>query len=95
MQQDHTILNVLDLPPRILLWPASEVFFVSAPLIVLALLGCLVYGAVLSLLAAYGLRIFKASVSEGSLSGFLYWKLPHSRKLYPVTPPSYIAEFIG
>lgn len=93
--QDHTILNYLDLPPRILLWPASEVCFVVGPFLALTLFGFWLWGIALSLCAAFLVRLYKKSFGPGKLSGFLYWYLPHSSKTQPVTPPSYIREFIG
>lgn len=92
---EHTILNTLDLPPRILIWSASEVTFVATPFMVLTLLGFWFWGVGFSVLAALGMRFYKRSFGPGQLSGFLYWYLPHSPKSYPLTPPSYIREFIG
>lgn len=93
--QDHTILNYLDLPPRILLWPASEVCFVAGPFLGLTIFGFWGWGVGFSVLAVLLVRFYKKSFGVGRLSGFLYWYLPHSSKAQPVTPPSYIREFIG
>ena len=42
--KDHIILNYLDLPPRILIWPVSEVLFVITPFLLSLLLGFYVAG---------------------------------------------------
>jgi type IV conjugative transfer system protein TraL len=93
--QDHTILNYLDVPPRILLWPASEVCFVAGPFLALTLFGFWLWGIAISFINLGMVRFYKRSFGPGRLSGFLYWYLPQNRKAHPVTPPSYIRELVG
>lgn len=93
--QDHIILNYLDLPPRILIWPVSEVIFVVMPTLLGLVLGFYISGIILSVLGIWGIRVYKKKIGLGRLSGFLYWYLPPNASQYPVTPPSYIREWIG
>ncbi len=93
--QNHVILNYLDLPPRILIWPVSEVGVVVTPILLGLVLGFYLSGITLSVLAVLGIRAYKKNLGPGRLSGFLYWYLPPSSSQYPVTPPSYIREWIG
>lgn len=95
MSSDHVILNYLDTPARFLFWPISEFMSVVVPFIVLVLCGCPVIGCVLSGGIAFGIRLFKRSFGKGMLEGILYRTMMHNRTKYPVTPPSYIREFIG
>ncbi len=93
--QNHVILNYLDLPPRILIWPISEVIFIITPMLSGLVLGFYLSGITLSVLAGLGVRAYKKKMGVGRLSGFLYWYLPPNTSQYPVTPPSYIREWIG
>lgn len=93
--QDHVILNYLDLPPRILVWPVSEVVFVIFPFLSGLVLGFYSSGILLSVLSVLGMRFYKKKIGLGRLSGFLYWFLPPNLSQYPLTPPSYIREWIG
>ena len=93
--QNHVILNYLDLPPRILIWPVSEVVFVMCPFLLGLVLGFYISGIILSILAVLVIRTYKHRVGIGRLSGFLYWYLPPNPSQYPNTPPSYIREWIG
>ena len=93
--QNHVILNYLDLPPRILIWPVSEVVFIVTPTILGLVLGFYLSGIILSLLAVIAVRSYKKRLGPGRLSGFLYWYFPPNPSQYPLTPPSYIREWIG
>lgn len=95
MTKNHIILNYLDLPPRILLWPASEVACVAGPFMVLTFLGYLGLGVAISMGVVFGIRFYKRVFGKGRLSGFLYWYLPHNPKAHPIIPPSYVRELIG
>jgi type IV conjugative transfer system protein TraL len=93
--QNHVILNYLDLPPRILIWPIAEVIFVITPALLGLVLGFYLSGISLTVLSIFGIRTYKKKLGPGRLSGFLYWYLPPNPAQYPVTPPSYIREWIG
>ncbi|HCU06429.1 MAG TPA: type IV conjugative transfer system protein TraL [Holosporales bacterium] len=92
---DTSILNYLDMPPRILLWPISEVSMVCLPALMLMVFGAVLWGLVLSAMTIVGMRFFKRSFGEGYLHGVMYWYLPTSKEQFLVTPPSYIREFIN
>lgn len=95
MDSEHVILNHLDAPSRILFWPISEFVTVVCPAILLFLLGNPLLGVVAGGLIAWGMRVFKRTFGKGTLEGVLYWYLIPNRSNYPVTPPSYIREYIG
>ncbi len=92
---DTSILNYLDMPPRILLWPISEVSMVCLPAFILMVFGEVIWGLVLSTLTMMGIRLFKRYFGEGYLHGVMYWYLPTSKEQFLVMPPSYIREFIN
>ena len=80
--KDHIILNYLDLPPRILVWPVSEVVFMVTPFLLGLVLGFYLGGIGLSLLAGFAIRVYKKRIGQGRLNGFLYWYLPPSPSQY-------------
>ena len=92
---DTSILNYLDMPPRILLWPISEVSMVCLPAFILMVFGEVIWGLVLSTLTMMGIRLFKRYFGEGYLHGVMYWYLPTSKEQFLVTPSSYIRAFIN
>ena len=92
---DTSILNYLDMPPRILLWLISEVSMVCLPAFILMVFGEVIWGLVLSTLTMMGIRLFKRYFGEGYLHGVMYWYLPTSKEQFLVMPPSYIREFIN
>ena len=92
---DTSILNYLDMPPRILLWPISEVSMVCLPAFMLLVFGEVLWGIILSSMTMMGIRFFKRYFGEGYLHGVMYWYLPTSYEQFLVTPPSYIREFIN
>ena len=93
MNNNHVILNHLDTPSRILLWPMNECLAVVSPLLLLLILGLPFSGIFLSLSVAYGIRFFKRHVGQGYLEGFLYW-FYKSKKFLKITPPSSVREYI-
>ena len=95
MSTDHVILNHLDAPSRILFWPISEFMTVVSPIVVLTIMGHPFIGFGIGGCLIWGIRFFKKSFGKGTLEGVLYWNLVHNKANYPVTPPSYIREYIG
>ena len=95
MSTDHVILNHLDAPSRILFWPISEFMTVASPIVVLTIMGHPFIGFMLGGLLVFGIRLFKKTFGRGTLEGVLYWNLVHNKAKYPVTPPSYVREYIG
>lgn len=95
MSTDHVILNHLDAPSRILFWPISEFMTVASPIAVLAIMGHPFIGCVVGGFFIWAIRLFKKMFGKGTLEGVLYWNLVHNKANYPVTPPSYIREYIG
>lgn len=95
MSTDHVILNHLDAPSRILFWPISEFMTVASPIAVLTVMGHPFIGFMVGGLFIGAIRMFKKAFGKGTLEGVLYWNLVHNKANYPVTPPSYIREFIG
>lgn len=95
MSSEHVILNHLDAPSRILFWPISEFMTVVFPVIVFVLMGHVVSGLTLGAVLIWSIRVFKRSFGKGTLEGVLYWYLVHNKSCYPVTPPSYVREYIG
>ena len=95
MSTEHVILNYLDAPARILFWPISEFMTVVTPMLLLILVGYPLFGLLVGGCFIWGIRVFKRSFGKGTLEGVLYWYVMHNRAKYPVTPPSYIREFIG
>jgi type IV conjugative transfer system protein TraL len=91
---NHVILNHLDAPARILFWPISEFMSAVAPLVLLVIVGHPALGVVVGGAVALCIRRFKRSFGKGVLEGFLYWHSVHNKSLYPVTPPSFIREYI-
>jgi type IV conjugative transfer system protein TraL len=95
MHSEHVILNYLDTPARILFWPVSEFVTVLIPTFILIMMGHPILALILGGLFAWGIRLFKRSFGSGMLEGVMYWHFVHNRPKYPITPPSYIREFIG
>lgn len=95
MELEHVILNHLDAPSRILFWPISEFVTVVCPAILFILMGHYIMGVVAGGLVAWGMRVFKRTFGKGTLEGVLYWYFIPNRSNYPITPPSYIREYIG
>ena len=95
MSTDHVILNHLDAPSRILFWPISEFMTVAAPMAVLTITGHPFIGFMVGGFFIWVIRVFKKTFGKGTLEGVLYWNLVHNKANYPVTPPSYIREYIG
>ena len=95
MSTEHVILNYIDAPARILVWPISEFMTVVIPMLLLILVGYPLFGLLVGGCLIWGIRVFKRSFGKGTLEGVLYWYVMHNRAKYPVTPPSYIREFIG
>lgn len=94
-KSDTVILNYLDLPPRILLWPVSEVLVVVGPMLLMMIFGRILLGIVLLFISFSCVKFFKRFFGKGSLIGVLYWYLPTSKDQFKVTPPSYIKTFIN
>ncbi|CAO4847487.1 MAG: hypothetical protein FADNKDHG_01500 [Holosporales bacterium] len=92
---DTIVLNYLDLPPRILLWPVSEVMMVCMPGFIFFVFGFVGLGILSSILMGCVIKIFKRFFGTGYLNGVMYWYLPTSIEQFPVTPPSYIRTFIN
>ena len=95
MSSENKILNYLDTPTRILFWPVSEFMMVVMPVLMLIMLGHPFLALMLGGSFIWGIRLFKRSFGVGMLEGFLYRYFVHNRTKYPITPPSYIREFIG
>ena len=95
MSSEHVILNYLDTPPRILMWPVSEFMMVVAPVLIVLMMGHPIIALVLGVLFIWGIRWFKRSFGSGMLEGVLYWYLIHNRSKFRITPPSFIRELIG
>ena len=85
----------MDAPARILFWPISEFMTVAAPVVILSVMGNPLIGVVISGVSAWMIRLFKKRFGKGTLEGVLYWHLVPNKAKYPVTPPSYIREYIG
>lgn len=92
---DATILNFLDLPPRILLWPVSQVMSILVPSFFLMAFGYVMMAFLLGVMIMTVINIFKRHFGQGYLHGVLYWYLPTSMDQFPVTPPSYMRTFIN
>lgn len=92
---DTIVLNYLDLPPKILFWPVSEVMIVCMPGFILFVFGLVAWGILSSILMVGVIKIFKRFFGTGYLNGVMYWYLPTSIEQFPVTPPSYIRTFIN
>jgi type IV conjugative transfer system protein TraL len=95
MSTDHVILNHLDAPSRILFWPISEFMTVAAPLVILVIMGHPFIGFTIAAVLVWIMRLFKKTFGKGTLEGVLYWNFIHNKTNYPITPPSYIREYIG
>lgn len=92
---DTVILNYLDLPPRILLWPVSEVTLVALPSFFMMFFGKVLTGFFISCVLIFVIKTFKRSFGTGYLHGVMYWYLPTSKEQFKVTPPSYVRVFIN
>ena len=92
---DATVLNFLDLPPRILLWPVSQVMMVIVPGFMLMIFGYVLGALVVSAMTMMLMTLFKRYFGQGYFHGVLYWYLPTSMDQFPVTPPSYMRTFIN
>jgi hypothetical protein len=68
---------------------------VAFPIVMLIIVGHPIVAFTTGAFLIYGIRIFKKAFGKGTLEGVLYWHLVHNKANYPVTPPSYIREFIG
>ena len=95
MSSEHVILNYLDTPARILLWPISEFMTVVVPVFGILVLGFPLLALVIGGVLIGCIRLFKRSFGAGMLEGVLYWYLVHNRSKFPNTLPSYIRELIG
>ncbi len=94
MSPPMTIFNHLDTPPRILIWAVGDVVTVMGPVFLCLVCGQIMMAMVMGVAIVLMMRFFKKNVGVGFLRGVSFWMLPHSTEKYPVTPPSYIREFI-
>jgi conjugal transfer pilus assembly protein TraL len=93
--QEHRILHHLDDPLRIFYWTMDEALvLLLSPFIGTAMdhpflgIGC-------SLLGTWALVKLKKRIGGGTLRHAFYWFFPHNPRLYSMTPPSFIREYIG
>lgn len=93
--QETVVLNMIDQPPRILLWPVSEVLLIVAPFFFLMMMGNLFLGILWVMLSILTIKIFKRYFGSGYLNAVMYWYLPTSKEQFLVSPPSYQRNFIN
>lgn len=89
------IFNHLDTPPRFLIWPVKQSFAVIVPFFLISILISFFWGLILSASIAYSMRLLKKHFGDGAFRGISFWIISTSKEQYPVSPPSYIREFIG
>lgn len=94
MDKNHTILNHLDKPVRLLVWPASQVLTVVIPTFVFLIFGRVLNACIVAITILLAMRWYKKRFGSNTLIGLSYWILPHNKKLYRVTPPSHIREYL-
>lgn len=95
MSSEHVILNYLDTPARILIWPVSEFMMVATPALIVLMMGHPIIALALTCVLIWGIRLFKRLFGPGMLEGVLYWYVIHNRTKFPITLPSFIRELIG
>lgn len=93
--KNHVILNHLDKPTRLLIWPASQVVAVILPTVVFMAFGKIFEAFIVVFAIILGMRWYKKRFGSHTLVGVLYWVLPHNQKSFKVTPPSHIREYIA
>lgn len=88
---NHVILNHLDAPMRILLWPAEQVIACMFPLMLCIAVEQFCLGIVSSLVASFGFKSFKEKFGDGKLRAILYENFPTPEKLVQKgLPPSHV-----
>jgi len=93
--QETVILNMIDLPPRVLLWPVSEVILVCGPSLMMIIFGQVVLSLFWAVGAVLSVKYFKRYFGSGYLNAVMYWYLPTSKEQFLVSPPSYQRNFIN
>lgn len=93
--EQHRVLHRLDDPLRIFYWTLDEaIILILSPFIGTALDHPFM-GLGVSLLGTYALCKLKKRLGGGTLRHAFYWYFPHNPKLFRVTPPSHIREYVG
>ncbi len=95
MDEAHFLIpRRLDDPPQFFLWDADEAVLVIFFVLLGALLGLIVPGAVIGLLLARGFTRVKAEGGRGIIPRFLYWYTP-SQWWFRSRAPSHVREYLG
>ncbi len=95
MDQEHYLIpRRLDDPPQFFLWDADEAVLVIFFVLLGALLGQIIVGAIIGLLLARTFTRVKAEGGRGIIPRFLYWYTP-SQWWFRSRCPSHVREYLG
>jgi type IV conjugative transfer system protein TraL len=93
--EEHRILHHLDDPLRIFYWTLDEALVLLLSPFIGTAIDCPFLGIAFSIFGTWSLMRLKKIIGGGTLKHAFYWFLPHNKRLYNFTPPSYIKEYIG
>lgn len=93
--EQHRVLHRLDDPLRIFYWTVDEAIVLLLSPFVGAALDHPFIGILFSGIGTWALMKAKKKMGGGTLRHAFYWFFPHNPKIYALTPPSYIREYVG